>query len=88
MWHWKRYLGKLFPRLVADDHAKSLEMAIFSTINPVPKEKADANAWLDRSLGLGRTLKVRTPANPELGPTSFRVGGSAMCPIELNLGLS
>ena len=53
------YLGKLFPRLVVDDLAKSLEMAVLSTIDLAPKEKAAADAWLDRNLILGRSLKRR-----------------------------
>ncbi len=71
------YLGKLFPRLVADDLSKSLEMAVLSTINPVPKEKADATAWLARSLSLGRTLRIGASTMLSSGPRTFTVGGFA-----------
>jgi hypothetical protein len=71
------YLGKLFPRLVVDDLAKSLEMAVLSTIDPAPKEKADADAWLDRNLILSRSLKPGTSTISKGGTTNFRVGGYA-----------
>jgi hypothetical protein len=74
------YLGKLFPRLVVDDLAKSLEMAVLSTIDPVPTEKADADAWLDRNLILGRSLKPGTSTISKDGTANFRVGGYAYVP--------
>lgn len=74
------YIGKLFPRLVADDLSKSLEMAVFSTINPGPKDRADANAWLDRSLGLGRTLRLGNSTEPAERSKGFRIGEFAYVP--------
>ncbi|MCU1224619.1 MAG: hypothetical protein JWQ42_2712 [Edaphobacter sp.] len=74
------YLGKLFPRLIADDLSKSLEMAVFSTINPVPKERSDANAWINRCLGLGRTLRLGNSTNPTASSKNCRVGGFAYVP--------
>jgi hypothetical protein len=74
------YLGKLFPRLVTDDLAKSLEMAVLSTIDPAPKEKADADAWLDRNLILGRSLKPGISTISRDETANFRVGGYAYVP--------
>jgi hypothetical protein len=74
------YLGKLFPRLVVDDLAKSLEMAVLSTIDLAPKEKAAADAWLNRNLILGRSLKSRTSTISKDGTANFKVGGYAYVP--------
>ena len=74
------YLGKLFPRLVVDDLAKSLEMAVLSTIDLAPKEKAAADAWLDRNLILGRSLKRVTSTTSKDGRANFKVGGYAYVP--------
>ena len=74
------YLGKLFPRLVADDLSKSLEMAVLSTINASPRETANAKGWLNRSFQLGRTLRLSTPTSSLARSTEFRVGGYAYVP--------
>jgi hypothetical protein len=74
------YLGKLLPRLVADDLAKSLEMAVLSTIDPAPKEKAHADSWLGRNLILGRSLKPGTSTIPTGGTANFKIGGYAYVP--------
>jgi hypothetical protein len=73
-------LGKLFPRLVADGLANSLEMAVLSTINPVPKAKADAGAWLDRNLILGSSLGSRKSSASKKGTATYRIGGYAYVP--------
>jgi len=66
--------------LVVDDLAKSLEMAVLSTIDLAPKEKAAADAWLDRNLILGRSLKPRTSTISKDGTANFKVGGYAYVP--------
>jgi hypothetical protein len=74
------YLGKLFPRLAVDDLAKSLQMAVLSTIDPTPQEKAHAGAWLDLNLALGKCLKPDTSTVPKDGMANFKVGGYAYVP--------
>lgn len=77
------YLGKLFPRLVADDLAKSLEMAVLSTIDSTPKEKAHADSWLGRNLILGNSLRPGTSTIPKGGTPNFKIGGYAYVPSKL-----
>jgi hypothetical protein len=74
------YLVRLFPRLVEDDLGKSLEMAVLSTIDPVPKKKADAHVWLDRNLILGWSLGPGNSSISMDGTAKFRVGGYAYVP--------
>jgi hypothetical protein len=77
------YLGKLLPRLVTDDLAKPLEMAVLSTIRPIPKEKADATAWLARSLSLGLTLKTGPSTMLASERQTFTIGGYACVPNQV-----
>ena len=74
------YLAKLFPRLVADDLARSLEIAVLSTIDSAPKEKARADSWLGRNLILGSSLRPGTLTISRGGTANFRVGGYAYVP--------
>ena len=74
------YLGKLFPRLAADDLAKSLEMALLSTIDSTQTEKAHADSCLGRNLILGKSLRTGTSTIPTSGAADFRVGEYAYVP--------
>jgi hypothetical protein len=78
------YIGKLFPRLILDQLEKPLELALHSTIEAVPKQKALASSWLNRNLSLGNDLLTGFSVSSTDRSAKSAVGGFAYVPNKID----
>lgn len=74
------YLGKLLPRIGVEDQWDLLQTSIQRTIRPTPKEKKEADAWLEINTVCGDALLDEFTHAPGAVAKHFSVGGFAYVP--------